>query len=60
MSDPSTGSGQEGMQTEITVLCAYCQKFLGVVDGKGVSGISHGVCDSCLKNVQENIQKEIK
>jgi len=35
--------------TILIVQCAWCNKPLGQKDGKGVSGISHGICKSCVK-----------
>ena len=35
------------MLTKLIVKCAWCGKYLGVKDGKGVSGISHGICKEC-------------
>jgi hypothetical protein len=36
------------MQTVITVVCMYCQQFIEDKDGRGVSGVSHGICNVCL------------
>jgi len=35
------------MLTKLTIKCAWCGKHLGVKDGKGVSGVSHGICKEC-------------
>lgn len=38
-------------------VCMYCGKELGKIDGGGVKGISHSVCDECLtapKAVKKN------
>ena len=35
----------------ITVICAWCGKSLGEKDGQGVEGISHGICEDCLKAI---------
>lgn len=35
----------------LKVVCAYCGKFLGVKDGRGVVGVSHGCCISCKERV---------
>ena len=34
------------------IICAWCGKDLGEKDGKGVKGISHGVCDKCLSELE--------
>jgi len=34
-------------KTVMQVKCAWCQKDLGEKDGKGVSGVSHGMCEAC-------------
>ncbi len=36
------------MPTKITVICAWCNKSLGEKDGKGITGVSHGICKDCL------------
>ena len=33
------------------VVCAWCDKDMGEKDGKGVEGISHGICEECLEKV---------
>ncbi len=43
--------------TIIEVVCSYCKKHIGTKDGKGVTGVSHGICDECnarLKDDQDN------
>jgi len=45
-----TSDGKErvyNLFTELTVVCAWCGKHLGVKDGKGESGVSHGICPEC-------------
>jgi hypothetical protein len=32
----------------IIVCCMYCKTEYGRKDGRGVSGVSHGVCPACL------------
>lgn len=34
-------------QSDLTVKCAWCGDDMGVKDGKGVEGISHGICRKC-------------
>lgn len=31
----------------LTVVCAWCGKYLGTKEGQGVEGISHGICEEC-------------
>jgi len=31
----------------IVSICGYCGELLGVKGGKGVMGISHGICGEC-------------
>jgi hypothetical protein len=35
----------------ITVVCAYCKKFINTKDGEGINGISHSICNVCLITV---------
>lgn len=34
--------------TVIKIVCAWCGKDMGTKDGKGVEGITHGICPECL------------
>lgn len=34
-------------KTILTVVCSWCSKDMGEKDGKGVSGVSHGMCEAC-------------
>ena len=33
--------------------CMYCDLYLGVIDGEGEHGISHGLCPACEKAMRE-------
>lgn len=35
------------MITILKITCMYCSCAMGTKDGKGVSGISHGICRDC-------------
>lgn len=37
------------MKTVLKVVCMYCKAELGEKDGKGVSGVSHSICQDCWK-----------
>lgn len=42
----------------IRVICMDCHKDLGEKDGKGVDGVSHGLCDECMdKRIKSFTQK---
>jgi hypothetical protein len=43
----------------LTVVCAYCGKFIRTVPGYGVSGISHGICEACEKIEYEKLAAHI-
>jgi len=45
-------------KTIITVICCMCGKYLGEKDGEGVSGVSHGYCETC-KSIKIQKDKEI-
>ena len=34
------------------VRCAWCGKSMGKVDGEGVEGVSHGMCEECLEKLK--------
>ena len=40
----------------IQIICSYCKKDMGSKDGKGVEGVSHGVCLECLKQVMAELK----
>ena len=37
------------MQTIIEVVCSSCKTKLGEKDGNGMSGISHSICEKCIR-----------
>ena len=43
---------RENRKSEIKVVCAWCGKATGEVNGKGVEGISHGLCPECLAKLK--------
>ncbi len=55
--EAATGITQENVEqivrdrASIDVVCAWCLKQMGTVDGKGQTGISHGICEDCSKEV---------
>jgi len=47
--------------TTMTVVCAWCGKPLGTKDGKGNTGITHGICKVCAAKVEKELAgKEVK
>ena len=38
-------------------VCCSCGQYLGVKDGKGNSGVSHGYCPICLGELMEKIHR---
>ncbi len=40
--------------TPIFRFCIKCGIFLGIKNGHGVIGISHGLCDKCLNDIRRN------
>jgi len=43
----------------IIVICSYCKKIINIKDGEGVSGTSHGICNSCLTPVKRHLKKRL-
>jgi len=39
----------------IKVICAWCQKDMGIKSGTCRDGISHGICPECQEQVREEI-----
>lgn len=33
----------------LNVFCAWCGKYMRTIDGKGISGDSHGICPDCFQ-----------
>jgi len=42
--------------TLIKIICSWCKKDMGEKDGEGETGISHGMCDACMKKIEAEIQ----
>lgn len=40
------------------IVCAWCNKDMEEIDGEGVGGVSHGVCEECLKELLERIKRK--
>ena len=38
---------------EIVVVCAWCTRKIRRKPGDGQTGISHGICPSCLQKLKE-------
>ena len=36
-------------EVKVKVTCAWCGKDMGEKDGRGVEGVSHGICEECQK-----------
>ena len=47
----------------ITVICAWCQKFMGTKDAEGLDAdaplISHSICQACADRVQKETEEAI-
>ena len=43
-------------KTILTMTCAWCNKSMGEKDGKGVSGVSHGMCEACYKKLTADME----
>ena len=42
----------------LRIVCAWCGESMGEKDGKGVSGISHSICEKCSKKIQGECNNE--
>ena len=36
-------------KTVMEIRCVYCDKYMGEKDGKGVKGVTTGICEECWK-----------
>ena len=41
------------------IVCAWCGKDMGEKDGEGIEGISHGICEECLTQLEEKAENKI-
>ena len=41
------------------IVCAWCGKDMGEKDGKGVEGVSHGLCNECLVKLMAEVKNKI-
>ena len=39
---------EKGGGRGVRMVCAWCNKDMGEKDGKGVEGVSHGLCQECF------------
>jgi len=44
----------------IKIVCSWCKKDMGEKDGQGETGISHGMCEDCMKKMEAEIQSLLK
>jgi hypothetical protein len=40
-------------KTVIKIVCMYCKKDMGEKDGEGMEGISHSICEDCIKEAEK-------
>ena len=45
-----------GSKTVLKVQCAWCGAVIGEKDGKGVSGVSHGICSDCYSKAMADLR----
>jgi len=43
-------------RAEMQVICAYCGEYIGEMDGKGIEGISHGICETCYQTQMAELE----
>ena len=43
-------------ETVLAVKCAWCLKNTGEKDGKGISGVSHGMCVACYDKLTADME----
>jgi len=46
----------KGVETRMKIVCAWCGRELGEKDGRGIEGVSHGLCNKCLARLQEEAE----
>ena len=53
-------SKPESKNLKLTIVCAFCGKYMGEKNGNGVEGISHGVCYDCFREWQIKVNSRAK
>jgi len=43
--------------SRIKIVCAWCEKDMGEKDGGGVEGVSHGICEECLRRQLDALER---
>jgi len=43
----------------VKTVCAWCNKETGEKDGKGIKGISHGMCEECFARLMRDVENKI-
>jgi len=38
---------KDGIHSYLKIRCMVCKKYMGVKDGRGVTGTSHSICPDC-------------
>lgn len=51
---------QQPAQTIIKVICQFCHGYIGVKNGQGLTGTSHGICPICRILPEEEQMKVYK
>ena len=42
---------------KIITICMHCSEYIGIKDGKGEYGISHGLCEQCEKKMIQDLEE---
>ena len=42
---------------KLLIVCSECGIIIGTKDGHGVTGVSHGICEYCMKRLNLKLQE---
>ncbi|MCD6453559.1 MAG: hypothetical protein J7K77_04670 [Dehalococcoidales bacterium] len=41
------------------VMCAWCGRDMGAKDGRGITGVSHGLCEQCRRRLELSMRGKL-
>ena len=50
--------GAQQLNTQLKRVCAWCGQDMGVKDGQGTTGTTHGICPRCARELMNQHKNE--
>ncbi len=51
--------GKRNGSQKIKIVCAWCNKNMGEKNGRGVEGVTHGLCKQCFAKFRVKVESNI-